>query len=51
MFGGLFAMVAVPAAELGRYLGPAQVVGLAGGWVVAAIESVVRPSRITPCPQ
>lgn len=32
----------VPPAQLGVYLGPAQVVGLAGGWVVAALESVVR---------
>ena len=32
----------VTPAQLGVYLGPAQVVGLAGGWVVAALESVVR---------
>jgi sugar phosphate permease len=32
----------VPPAQLGLYLGPAQVVGLVGGWVVAALESVVR---------
>ena len=32
----------VTPAQLGVYLFPAQVVGLAGGWIVAAVESIVR---------
>lgn len=38
----MLTMLNVAPAQLGVYLFPAQVVGLAGGWVVAALESIAR---------